>query len=178
MKEKILKLRSEGKSYNEIVEILGCSKSTVCYHCGTGQKDKTNVRTYARRKRTVISQRVESFHNRSIKDRSEDFQRERLAAGGLGKRNLTFRWQDVIAKFGWETKCYLTGREIDIKNSKGYHFDHMIPVSKGGSSSLDNLGITCKQANQAKNNMSIDEFIQLSKEVLEHHGYKVEKVKE
>lgn len=35
MKENILKLRNEGKSYNEICEILGCSKSTVAWHCSS-----------------------------------------------------------------------------------------------------------------------------------------------
>lgn len=33
MKDKILNLRLEGKSYNEIKDILGCSKSTISYHC-------------------------------------------------------------------------------------------------------------------------------------------------
>lgn len=33
MKEKILKLRKEGLTYNEIKEKLGCSKSTISYHC-------------------------------------------------------------------------------------------------------------------------------------------------
>ena len=33
MKEQILKLRKEGKSYNEIHEILGCAISTISYHC-------------------------------------------------------------------------------------------------------------------------------------------------
>jgi predicted transcriptional regulator len=33
MKEKIIKLRNEGKTYNEIVSLLGCSKGTVSYHC-------------------------------------------------------------------------------------------------------------------------------------------------
>lgn len=33
MKENILKLRKEGKSYNEIRNILGCSKGTISYHC-------------------------------------------------------------------------------------------------------------------------------------------------
>jgi hypothetical protein len=32
--DSILKLRASGKSYNEIVNILGCSKGTVSYHCG------------------------------------------------------------------------------------------------------------------------------------------------
>jgi len=33
MRDKILRLRKEGLSYNEIVKILGCSKSTISYHC-------------------------------------------------------------------------------------------------------------------------------------------------
>lgn len=33
MKMKILKLRENGLSYNEIAEQLGCSKSTISYHC-------------------------------------------------------------------------------------------------------------------------------------------------
>jgi transposase len=33
LKNKILKLRSEGKSYKAISEELGCSKATISYHC-------------------------------------------------------------------------------------------------------------------------------------------------
>ena len=44
MKEQILKLREEGKTYNEIKDILGCSKGTISYYCGVGQKDKNDNR--------------------------------------------------------------------------------------------------------------------------------------
>jgi hypothetical protein len=44
-KEEILRLRSEGKTYNEIKDILGCSKGTIAYHVGEGQKQKTRERT-------------------------------------------------------------------------------------------------------------------------------------
>jgi len=37
-KENILKLRAEGKTYTEIQKILGCSKGTISYHLGDGQK--------------------------------------------------------------------------------------------------------------------------------------------
>ena len=40
MKEQILKLRSEGKSYKQIKSILGCSLSTICYHLQPDQKQK------------------------------------------------------------------------------------------------------------------------------------------
>ena len=44
MKEDILKLREEGKSYREISKLLGCSKGSVSYHCGKGQKEKARLR--------------------------------------------------------------------------------------------------------------------------------------
>ena len=50
-KEQILKLRSEGKSYREIEKILGCSKGTIAYHIGEGQKDKTNQNKKNNRKK-------------------------------------------------------------------------------------------------------------------------------
>ena len=173
MKEEILKLRAEGKTYNQIKEILNCSKSTISYYCGEGQKEKTLNRERKRRKETVISRRVEKFqYDRKIKDKSEDFQRKREFRK-LGKRTLTFKWQDVIAKFGWQTNCYLTGKPINLKEPLTYHFDHKIPYSKGGSSSIDNLGIACKEANLAKSDMSVEELIEICKRILEFNGYEI-----
>src|SRR5674476_454894 len=40
MKDEILLLRAMGKTYKEIVETLGCAKSTVSYYCGAGVKSK------------------------------------------------------------------------------------------------------------------------------------------
>ena len=44
MKKDILRLRKEGKTYNEIVAELGCSKSTINYHCGVNGKEFTHKR--------------------------------------------------------------------------------------------------------------------------------------
>lgn len=44
MKDRILELRAEGKTYSEIKKELGCSKATISYHCGNNQKEKTNKR--------------------------------------------------------------------------------------------------------------------------------------
>ena len=71
------------------------------------------------------------------------------------------------------TNCYLTGREIDLKDTSSYHFDHIVPRSKGGTNDLDNLGVACGDANRAKSDMHTGEFVELCKDVLEHHGYKV-----
>ena len=44
-KEEIFKLRSEGKTYSQIQKQLGCSKGTIAYHLGEGQKEKTKDRS-------------------------------------------------------------------------------------------------------------------------------------
>jgi 5-methylcytosine-specific restriction endonuclease McrA len=176
MKDEILKLRAEGLSYNQISEKLNCSKGIISYHCGgENQKAKSREKNQARRKNLVILKKVENFQvDRKIRDKSEDFQRERVN-NKLGKRNLVFRWQDVIEKFGWETICYLTGKPINLREPKTYQFDHIIPYGKGGSSTLDNLGILCKEVNQAKADMTVENFLNLCKEILEYNGYKVTK---
>lgn len=55
-KEEIIKLHSKGKSYKEIQELLGCSKGTIAYHLGAGQKDKTKERT--NRNRTIQKRKL------------------------------------------------------------------------------------------------------------------------
>lgn len=44
-KEQILKLRAEGKSYRQIQQELNCSKGTIAYHLGEGQKEKTQSKS-------------------------------------------------------------------------------------------------------------------------------------
>ena len=43
-KEDILRLRKAGKTYNEIQEEVGCSKSVISYHCGEGKTEKQRVK--------------------------------------------------------------------------------------------------------------------------------------
>lgn len=57
MKEKILELRAQGKSYREIEKILGCSKGSVSYHCGKGQKEKAYNRVKRHRSGVKLEKR-------------------------------------------------------------------------------------------------------------------------
>ena len=43
-KDKIFELREKGYSYRMIEKELGCSKGTISYHLGAGQKEKVNKR--------------------------------------------------------------------------------------------------------------------------------------
>ncbi len=64
-KEDIIRLRSEGKSYGEISEILGCSKGTVAYYL----KDKTGkpAETAVRASTSPYADKVITYIN-NIKD--------------------------------------------------------------------------------------------------------------
>jgi CRISPR/Cas system Type II protein with McrA/HNH and RuvC-like nuclease domain len=172
MKDQILKLRSEGKSFKQIAKILGCAKSTVSYHCGEGQKEKSMDRQNKRR-REIVNSKLTSFKNR-FRHRTRDFQR-REENNKLGKANYDFTREDVLNKFGVDTKCYLSGTPINMLRSNDYAFDHVIPVSKGGLNTLENLGITTKLVNRIKTDQTPEELFFWCKKILEYNGYKVTK---
>lgn len=178
VKNQILDLRKQGLSYNKIQQIVGCSKSAISYHCGKGQKKKKNYRQIKRRSNNCLIQKVENFRNRKYKHIIESLENRnwkdilQIKIRGFSMNRKTkkvkqqFSLQDLINKIGDNPTCYLTGRSIDLSDGRSYHLDHIIPISKGGNNSLDNCNIACKEANQAKNNLSKDEFIKLCKEVV------------
>ena len=61
MRDKILELRLQGFTYSQIQKELGCSKSTIAYHIGEGQKDKKNARQNNTRYQRLL--KVAEFKN-------------------------------------------------------------------------------------------------------------------
>jgi hypothetical protein len=174
MKETILKLRDEGKTYSEIQKIIGCSKGTISYHCGQNQKIKTKIRRERLRELNVLIQKVDSFKRKisPIRHRVKKFNKK-----GLLEYEKNFCSRDVLKKFGQETKCYLSGLKVDILIDKDYHFDHIIPPCQGGTNTLDNLGILKNRVNVMKSDMSVDELLNWCKIILEHNGFIIVKQK-
>lgn len=163
MKEQILKLRKEGKTYNQIVKIVGCSKSTVCYHCGEGQKEKSAKRVKVQRKKLYY--KIQKKLLKFLRSKVSDFNR--------GQENVDLF--NFYSKVCDKPVCYLTGRKIDLENTSSYHLDHIVPRAKGGINTIENIGLATKEANFAKHDMKLNDFIQLCKEVCENQGYKVVK---
>lgn len=192
---KILQYKNSGKSIREIAKLVGCSKSSVSYHLiGEPAKKlallnskkykhgwhpyikhiKSFIRTTALRKNRFISSnkqtklilinKIQSFHNP-----------KRKGKGITVYNKPIFTLEDIINKFGNNPICYLTGQPIDINKPTTFSFDHIIPASRGGTSTLDNLGICTRKANMSKTDMTPDEYINLCKLVLEHNGYIVSK---
>lgn len=183
-KDDFIRLRAEGKTYEQIANILCCSKATVCYYLKPGQKEKIikisseYLKTKGKMLKLVTS-KINAFVKNVSKKTTRFQQIYRREYDKNGTKYIaepyerTFGYQDVINKFKDNCICYLTGRKIDLSVSNTYSFDHIIPTCKGGPNTLDNLGLVCKDANLAKSGLFLEDFIQLCKEVLEHNGYKV-----
>ena len=176
-KEDIIRLRGEGKTYREIQQILGCSKSIIAYHCGNGS-EKERLKKSNRKKETptqCIGRKLNTFKSRmkieKIRNKYNCFRRARKNRKVSGtdvvnniKKNYTR--QDVIDKIGENPICYLTGKKIDLCQTDTYQFDHIVPVINGGTNDLSNLGVCIKEANQAKGELSLDELYILCEDIL------------
>lgn len=177
MKEKILELRSKGYTYDQIQQELGCSKGTISYHCGDGQKEKTNERNRKNWKKLIHS-KIEAF-NKIKKLKKKSLKRNldiKLIYSKICKFNgdsdnmNNLKLEEFMEKYeGKEVKCYLTGDLIDITKPRTYEFDHIIPKSRNGDSSIENLGICTRQANRSKSDMTCEEYLELCKKVILYH---------
>lgn len=78
----------------------------------------------------------------------EEVRRTRLAGNG-GKFNYG-EWETLKAQYNWTCPCCKRG-EPNIKLT----MDHIIPVSKGGSSNIENIQPLCRSCNSKKHNKVI-----------------------
>lgn len=172
-REDILNLRKQGLSYREICKELGCARSTVSYHCGKGQREKSRVSSQKRaplcKKVGLFKSRCEPSSWKTFSSRVKCFKRR-----ARGRKDASWRVNvksqyscaDVVKKISAKPVCYLTGKKIDINDAKAYSLDHRIPVSKGGTNELENLEICSTSANKAKADLTLDEFYKLCEDVL------------
>jgi 5-methylcytosine-specific restriction endonuclease McrA len=103
-------------------------------------------------------------------------QREYLAE--LKQRDF-FRWKarrsyivlsaDDLRRLwdGQGGKCALTGRALDDTAE----LDHIVPVSRDGDNSYGNSRWLCRPVNQAKHNLTDDEFFEMCRQVTQSEAY-------
>lgn len=164
MKDEILLLRSQKKTYLQIATILGCAKSTVAYHCSAEQKRKTARRVEKYRKDKLKTKySTFKYDVRGVNNKFTGFKRK--ATG-----DCDFSLEDVKLLIEVTDKCYLCGNYIDYQDPSSFHFDHVIPTSRGGLNTLSNLKIACKECNFAKRDIPLDQFLLLCERITKYHS--------
>jgi DNA-binding CsgD family transcriptional regulator len=101
LKEKILSLRNEGKTYDEITKVLGCTKSTVSFHCNNNNIGG-NFISKQRAKLTEIE--IEELNN-FYKDHTIE---ECMSKFNLGKSTVIKHTENKYIK--------LSDKELKIRN--------------------------------------------------------------
>lgn len=187
LEKQILQLRSQGLTYDQIAKELGCSKSTISYHCSPGQKEKNKARNRYNKRKDPIANKLNKFMERKpaeiesasptstiarrVYDKVNNFQR-RIANSSkrLSKVDKSFSMNDVLALYGGSfATCYLTGDLIDLSAPDTYTFDHILPVARGGTNDISNLGIATKKANMAKSDLLLEDFLDLCEKILKNY---------
>jgi 5-methylcytosine-specific restriction endonuclease McrA len=77
--------------------------------------------------------------------------KKRRAAAGPWPSAQELR-QLVLAQ---ESRCAYCLVELD----RGFHFDHKLPIARGGTNSISNLQATCAKCNQTKHTMTHEEYL-------------------
>ena len=163
----IVSLWMKGWKKSEIVKQLNCSYYSVNYYCTKGYKEKRQIKKREYRSTWVgkLLTHWDGFkRSRQIKSQQKysvikDEYEYKVLLNHLG---------------GIQTNCYLTGEPINLETD-AYQLDHIVPLSKGGTSEITNCGITIPVANQMKTDMTVSELLDMCEKILVHYNYTVTK---
>ena len=64
-------------------------------------------------------------------------------------------------------KCAITGDDLTPENTA---FDHIIPMSDGGSSEKENLQAVLRVVNNSKHKMGMQEYVEMCAKVIKNMG--------
>ena len=73
-----------------------------------------------------------------------------------GTRNINWRLRAIVLMRDG-ARCQMCGAEA--RNGAQLHVDHILPWSKGGTTTVENLRILCNVCNIGKSNIEVDEAI-------------------
>ena len=82
------------------------------------------------------------------KKRQSTTQNTRARKNGVAGELSHSDWESVLKKYG--KRCLCCGSDKDIA------IDHVIPISKGGTNTADNIQPLCRSCNSSKRDKTID----------------------
>jgi len=79
----------------------------------------------------------------------------------------------ILMKYGIDPskppfECYICGSIHSYWNLAEIEVDHIIPKSRGGDNSPENVNVACRKCNHSKNDATMEEFISWCHKVIAH----------
>ena len=120
-------------------------------------------------------------HNTGQNQYTTTYERIRTNLKGLKGRNEMLatkyieHWQktgniiEIISDEEWKIKCGISGEVFIATPKNKWHLDHIVPESKGGLGTPENLQIVLSKYNKMKADMTQEEFL-LAVEQVYWHG--------
>ena len=199
--DRIDRWRAKGWSYKNLAHKFKLSKSTLSYHYGKGQKEKTRARMQKRRDHFQL--KVDHFW-----DKAMDTKRDKALTNKRPERTWDYKVRgfhkdkenstkgldmktrrDQLAKHLWPydgkdekgysfpwVACKITGRKVSVMVPKGHHYacnlDHILPAARGGPNNVENCQPLDERINAMKVDMTNEEFFDKVAEVTRGDMYK------
>lgn len=89
-------------------------------------------------------------------DCKDEHKQKDWAVRWFNHRFRLFNKRDIFARDGF--KCYICGTELGLI-SKNATIDHVVPTSRGGLSTFDNMRLCCDPCNNAKGDLLLEEYL-------------------
>lgn len=134
------------------------NKETINAACrayyAANKEARTEAATQFHREHPEVNRAATKKWRANNPDKVADFSRTRRARilGSVGTHTTEDILQMVRDQHGLCAYC-----ECQLEG--GYEVDHMVPLSRGGSDSWENLAIACPPCNRSKNAKTVEEFI-------------------
>jgi 5-methylcytosine-specific restriction endonuclease McrA len=111
---------------------------------------------FRERASTVHKRRLDNFSNRMLK-RCDGWKTSLVSRSkkyGVECNITAEELRQLMHQF-YGTQCRYCNKTLDINNIV---IDHIIPISKGGTSNIDNLQVICKTSNSMKGSLDEGNF--------------------
>ena len=113
-------------------------KYIMCNSCDTVKRYSMNIVSHKYKRKYYY------FCDTSCKNTFKN-KHPKLFHEGYQRKNISSELRKIVWKRD-NGQCAKCGGDNDL------HYDHIIPVSKGGGTSIDNLEILCEECNLSKSN--------------------------
>lgn len=116
------------------------------------KRNRETIAEYDRRRRQECSEQIKAYY-RENKAQFDHHRRQRQARlkGAPGTHTEEEILQMIEDQGGL---CAYCGASLE----DGFHVDHMLPISRGGTNDWSNIAITCPFCNWSKNDNTAEEF--------------------